>query len=427
MARNEETPAQIIAREEEPIDVSLPPPKAPPTGAGVLAIEWARQNLFSSVGNTILTLICAWLLWETVPPLISWVFLDAVWSGGDPNLCRAAEGACWAFIAEKHRFILFGLYPFEEQWRPRLATALFVGMLLVSCYPALWRPWLVALWAAVIVVCGALMWGGVFGLTFVENARWGGLPLTLILAVVGIVCSFPLAILLALGRRSDLPGIRAVCVGFIEFVRGVPLISVLFMASVMFPLFLPEGMTIDKLLRAQVGIIIFTAAYLAEAIRGGLQAIPRGQYEAADALGLAYWKKTLLIILPQALKISIPPIVNQFISMFKDTSLVIIIGLFDLLTTAKTALTDPPWRSFYVEAYFFRRAHILGVLVLYVPLQPVSGASAGNGLPPLKRSWTLWYLGHPGRLAPPLKPKRRLLLKASTSGMVHFMCCRTLI
>ena len=162
--------------------------------------------------------------------------------------------------------------------------------------------------------------------------------------MVGIVCSFPLAILLALGRRSDLPAIRAVCVGFIEFVRGVPLISVLFMASVMFPLFLPEGMTIDKLLRAQVGIILFTAAYLAEAVRGGLQAVPRGQYEAADALGLGYWQKMGLIILPQALKIAIPPLVNQFIGMFKDTSLVIIIGLFDLLTTAKTAIADPHWR-----------------------------------------------------------------------------------
>jgi general L-amino acid transport system permease protein len=202
-------------------------------------------------------------------------------------------------------------------------------------------------------VCAVLMWGGVFGLTFVSNDQWGGLPLTLILSVVGMVLSFPLAILLALGRRSDLPAIRAVCVGFIEFVRGVPLVSVLFMASVMFPLFLPDGVTIDKLLRAQVGIILFTAAYLAEAVRGGLQAVPRGQYEAADALGLGYWQKMGLIILPQALKISIPPLVNQFISMFKDTSLVIIIGLFDLLTTAKTALSDPQWRPFFVESYTF--------------------------------------------------------------------------
>ncbi len=352
MARRTETPGEIISREEEPAHVSLPPPKAPAT-TPLMAVDWARKNLFSSIPNTLLTLICVWLLWETIPPLIDWVLVSAVWSGGDPEVCRAADGACWAFVVEKHRFMLFGLYPFDEHWRPLLATALFVAVLAISCNPAFWRPWLLGLWAAMLVVCATLMWGGVFGMTFVENARWGGLPLTLILSVVGLICSFPLAILLALGRRSDLPGIRAVCVGFIEFVRGVPLISVLFMASVMFPLFLPEGMTIDKLLRAQVGIIIFTAAYLAEAIRGGLQAIPPGQYEAADALGLTYWKKTYFIILPQALKISIPPIVNQFISMFKDTSLVIIIGLFDLLTTAKTALTDPPWRAFYVEAYLF--------------------------------------------------------------------------
>ncbi len=352
MAYRNETPGEIAAREEEPTDVGLPPTKAPPV-VPVKAFDWARTHLFSNIPNTVLTLVCLWLLWETIPPLINWAFLGAVWSGGDPALCRAAEGACWAFIKAKHRFILFGLYPYDEQWRPFLATVLFVATLVISCNPGFWRPWLLVLWAAMMTACAVLMWGGVFGMTFVENARWGGLPLTLILAVVGIACSFPLAILLALGRRSGLPGIQAVCIGFIEFVRGVPLISVLFMASVMLPLFLPVGITIDKLLRAQVGIIIFTSAYLAEAIRGGLQAIPRGQYEAADALGLTYWKKTIFIILPQALKISIPPIVNQFISMFKDTSLVIIIGLFDLLTTAKTALTDPPWRAFYVEAYLF--------------------------------------------------------------------------
>ncbi|QLH38513.1 MAG: amino acid ABC transporter permease [Defluviicoccus sp.] len=314
--------------------------------------RWARKNLFSGVFNTLLTLFCVWVLWEAVPPLISWAITGAVWQG-DPAACRRCRGACWAFVDQKYRFILFGIYPFDEHWRPLLAMALFIASLAVSCYPPFWRPWLAALWAVVFPACAVLMWGGVFGLTFVPNDQWGGLPLTLILSVVGMVLSFPLAILLALGRRSDLPAIRAVCVGFIEFVRGVPLVSVLFMASVMFPLFLPEGVTIDKLLRAQVGIILFTAAYLAEAVRGGLQAVPRGQYEAADALGLGYWRKMGLIILPQALKISIPPLVNQFISMFKDTSLVIIIGLFDLLTTAKTALADPQWRPFFAESYAF--------------------------------------------------------------------------
>ena len=197
---------------------------------------------------------------------------------------------------------MFGLYPFDEHWRPLLATVLFVGSLALTCYPGFWRR-LLGLWGSSCRL-RVLMWGGVLGLTYVSNDQWGGLPLTLILSVVGMICSFPLAILLALGRRSELPAIRSVCVGFIEFVRGV-LVSVLFMASVMFPLFLPEGVTIDKLLRAQVGIILFTAAYLAEAVRGGLQAVPRGQYEAADALGLGYWRKMGLIILPQALKVSI--------------------------------------------------------------------------------------------------------------------------
>jgi general L-amino acid transport system permease protein len=197
------------------------------------------------------------------------------------------------------------------------------------------------------------MWGGVLGLSHVENLRWGGLPLTLILSVVGLFFAFPLAILLALARRSKLPALRALSVAYIELVRGVPLISVLFMATVMFSLFLPEGLTVDKLLGAQAGIILFAAAYLAEAIRGGLQAIPAGQYEAADALGLGYWQKTVLIILPQALRIAIPPIVNTFISTFKDTSLVVIIGLFDLLGAVRAGLNDADWRTFYVEGYVF--------------------------------------------------------------------------
>ena len=348
----EETPEEIFSREEEPMEPHIPPREAPQAGH-IVAARWMRENLFSSIPNTVLTLLALWLLWQIVPPLIEWAVVGAVWTGSDPAACRAAEGACWAFVGEKHRFIFFGLYPYDEHWRPVLAVALFVIGLAITCYPGFWRPWLAGLWSIVFVVCAVLMWGGVLGLTFVDTGQWGGLPLTLILSVVGMVCSFPLAILLALGRRSNLPAIRSLCVGFIEFVRGVPLVSVLFMASVMFPLFLPEGMTINKLLRAQVGIILFTAAYLAEAVRGGLQSVPRGQYEAADAIGLGYWKKMGLIILPQALKISIPPLVNQFISMFKDTSLVIIIGLFDLLTTAKTAVSDPQWRPFFVESYVF--------------------------------------------------------------------------
>jgi general L-amino acid transport system permease protein len=197
------------------------------------------------------------------------------------------------------------------------------------------------------------MWGGVLGLSYVSQDNWGGLPLTVILAVATCVFGFPFGILLALGRRSTLPAIRSVSIAYIELVRGVPLITVLFMASVMFPLFLPPGTNFDKLLRTQIAFILFAAAYIAEVVRGGLQALPKGQYEAADALGLSYWHKTGLIVLPQALRMVIPALVNTFIATFKDTSLVITIGLFDLLSAAKTALTDPVWRSYYVEVYFF--------------------------------------------------------------------------
>jgi general L-amino acid transport system permease protein len=197
------------------------------------------------------------------------------------------------------------------------------------------------------------MWGGVLGLPYVENERWGGLILTLLLTTIGLALAFPLSIFLALGRRSQLPVIRALSVAYVELIRGVPLISLLFMASVMLPLFLPGGMTIDKLARAQIALILFAAAYLAEVVRGGLQAIPKAQYEMADALGLSYWQKTRYVVLPQALRIAVPPLVNTFIGFFKDTSLVLIIGLFDLLTTIKVALTEPAWSGFGVEAYLF--------------------------------------------------------------------------
>jgi general L-amino acid transport system permease protein len=197
------------------------------------------------------------------------------------------------------------------------------------------------------------MWGGILGLSFVPQDRWGGLPVTLILATFGLAFGFPLGIVVALGRRSRLPAIRSLCVLYVELVRGVPLVSLLFMSSVMFPLFLPDGFNIDKLLRAQVAFVLYAGAYLAEVIRGGLQAIPSGQHDAADALGLSYWRKNALVILPQAIRHVIPPLVNTFLAFFKDTSLVLIIGIFDLLTTAKTAIVDPAWQSFSVEVYLF--------------------------------------------------------------------------
>ncbi|MGB8433164.1 MAG: amino acid ABC transporter permease [Burkholderiales bacterium] len=321
----------------------------------VSPLSWLQANLFSSWANSLLTIAAIWLLWRMVPPFIDWAFLDAVWVAPDAQACRAAagSGACWAFIAEKHRFILFGTYPYEEHWRPAAACVILVALWVVSALRRFWSWRLAPLWVAGLGAVGVLMWGGVLGLSYVENERWGGLILTLLLTTFGLALAFPLSILLALGRRSGMPVIQGLCVGFIELVRGVPLISLLFVASVMLPLFLPEGITIDKLLRAQIAMILFASAYLAEVVRGGLQAIPRGQYEAADALGLTYWGKTLLVVLPQALRIAIPPTVNTFIGFFKDTSLVLIIGLFDLLSTIKVSLTEPAWSGFGVEAYLF--------------------------------------------------------------------------
>lgn len=319
-------------------------------------VGWMRENLFSSWLNTAVTLLLAYFLVRWITGFVDWAFVNAIWSvpGNNTAACREARGigACWALINEKHRFILFGTYTYDEQWRPLLACVLFIALYVVSAMKRFWNRWLMAIWAGGLTAIGVLMWGGVLGLAYVSQERWGGLPITLILSTFGIVGAFPLAILLALGRRSTgMPAIKALCVVFIELIRGVPLISILFMASVMFPLFLPDGLNIDKLLRAQVAIILFAAAYLAEVIRGGLQAIPKGQGEAADALGLSYWNKTLFIILPQALRIVIPPMVNTFIGMFKDTSLVLIIGIYDILNAAKTSIIEPAWQGFGVEAY----------------------------------------------------------------------------
>jgi len=341
--------ADVDVTQELPLPVERPRPVT----AGPLA--WLRANLFNSIPNTILTLAALYLLAAIIPPVVRWAVVDAVWHGESGRACRAG-GACWAFIAEKGRFILFGRYPYAEHWRPLFTIVIFVAMILASCDRRLWGRRLAILWLVGLITVGVLMWGGILGMTYVETSLWNGLPLTLILATLGTVFAFPLAILLALGRRSRLPAVRAICVGYIELVRGVPLITVLFMASVMLPLFLPTGMTIDKLLRAQLAIILFAAAYLAEIVRGGLQAIPRGQYEAADSLGLGYWRRTRLIVLPQALAMVIPPLVNSFIGGFKNTSLVIIIGLFDLLGAANAALTDANWQGFYIEAYVFTAA-----------------------------------------------------------------------
>jgi len=312
-----------------------------------------RESLFSSPLSILLTLLVAWVLMMIVPALVEWGLIRATFVASSAQECREAGGACWAFIAEKHRLILFGLYPYDEQWRPLLASALLIGAVVASCLRRFWNRWLALIWIVALTATGILMWGGVLGLQYVENTLWGGLPLTLILATFGMGLAFPLGVLLALGRRSRLPAIKALCVVYIELIRGVPLTSLLFMSSVMLPLFLPEGMSIDKLLRAQIAIILFAAAYLAELVRGGLQAIPKGQYEGADSIGLSYWQQMRLIILPQALRTIIAPLVSMFILVFKDTSLVVIIGIFDLTQSAKASLADAAWPGFSVEAYLF--------------------------------------------------------------------------
>ncbi len=359
---NPATASPVPALAGAPATVGLAPPAemARPRVAVVGPVAWARANLFGSWLSTAVTLVLGAIILRLAFGFIEWALVRAVWSvpqtpaGPDSTVCRRLQGtgACWAVIGEKWRFILFGRYPFDQQWRPALVIALFVGLYAASAWRRLWRRELAYVWVAVLALVVALMGGGLPGLPAVGTEQWGGLPLTLILATFGLAFAFPLSVLVALGRRArGLPAVRVLCVGYVELIRGVPLISLLFMASVLFPLFMPQGLNPDKLLRAQVAIILFAGAYLAEVVRGGLQALPKGQAEAADALGLSYWRKMRLVILPQALRLVIPPLVNTFIGFFKDTSLVLIIGIFDLLTAGTVALADPVWQGFATEIY----------------------------------------------------------------------------
>jgi general L-amino acid transport system permease protein len=315
-------------------------------------IGWVRTNLFNGFLNSLLTLATLYLLYKTVPPLIRWALIDSVWRSGGAG-CRQATGACWAVVTENLRFIIFGFYPYDLQWRPLCAMLLLFVLLFVSQNRNYWKKFLLYAWIAGLTTMGILMRGGILGLAPVDSTQWGGLPLTLLLSVFGLTAAYPLGVILALGRQSRMKGVRTLCVLYIELIRGVPLISLLFMSSIIFPLFLPEGVTINKILRAQVAIILFTAAYIAEVVRGGLQGMSQGQYEAAESLGLNYYLTMRLIILPQALKIVIPPTVSILISAFKDTSLVVIIALYDVLKTTQSVLSNPKWMGFSPEAYIF--------------------------------------------------------------------------
>jgi len=325
------------------------PPPATMTGA----IGWLRANLLSTPFNIALTVIIALLLAWAVPELTRFLILDAVWTGVDRNACLESVqhreiGACWPFVREWLPYFIYGSYPIPLRWR----VDVFFVMLAIGVVWLLWlnapRRDLGAVYFFLILPVASFVllsgWATI-GLQPVDTVLWGGALVTIVVASVGIVFSLPLGIFLALGRRSHMPAIRTLSVIFIEFVRGVPLVTVLFMASVMLPLFVPEQYSPDKLLRALIGIAIFASAYMAEVVRAGLQAIPKGQYEGAMAVGLSYWQMMRLVILPQALRITIPNIVNTYIGLFKDTTLVFIVGIFDLLRTIEVARIDPKWAT----------------------------------------------------------------------------------
>jgi general L-amino acid transport system permease protein len=337
---------------------AAPRPQAALPPALSRAARWIWRNLFGSLGNSVLTLLMALLLWVGLGNFLDWAVFDARLQPATQRDCIDAGGACWAFIQAKWRLILFGTYPYEQQWRPALALVLLAAQFVASGLPGAWatrarRRRMVAMWLAGLVVIGLLMAGGVPGLPPVATRLWSGLPLTVLLAVVGMLGCFVVSVLLALGRRSRMPVIRWLSVVYIEVIRGVPLISLLFMANILVPLILPQDVVVPNLVRAQIAFILFFSAYMAETIRGGLQSIPAGQYAAARALGMGYWTTMISVILPQALRVTVPSMVNLFIAGFKDTSLVVVISMLDLLGTANAAKADPGWVGLFAEAYFF--------------------------------------------------------------------------
>ncbi len=340
-------------------EVFIKLPDRPPPSSTVGIIAWTQKNLFSSTTNALTTILFFYLIYLYIPPFFDWAIFNANFSGSDRSICDANKaGACWTFIKVRFDQLLFGLYfasnP-DQIWRPVVALSIFVLLLIplvIEKTPH--KKWLLIFLLTIYpIIFITLVYGGYFGIPISNTTQWGGFLLTFALAFVGIVLALPIGIILALGRRSEMPIIRALSVTYIEFWRGTPLITILFMASVMLPLFFPSGVEFDKVVRAMIGITLFQSAYTAEAVRGGLQAIDKGQSEASMALGMGYWQRNVFIILPQALKISIPSIVNTFIALFKDTSLVSIIGLLDLLNMSQTASRSLDWNGYDIEGYLF--------------------------------------------------------------------------
>lgn len=340
----------VAPREAPPRDSFAGPsgPAAPPLGRRLAA------GLFGTRLNTAITVATVALLAWAVPPFLRWALIDATWRGTSAE-CMAGEGACWAFVAAKLRFILFAFYPPDLHWRPALVVVLLLGLVIVTAMPRFWRRGLLLGWAAVIGSSWLLLAGWPHGagglLRVIPSNQWGGLPVTLLVWTVCFAAAMPLAILLALARRSDMGGLRTLAVAYIELMRGTPMVAILYVAMLIVPMALPEGVTLDKTFRAMIMVTLFWAAYLAEVVRGGLQTIPPGQYEAATALGLGYWRSMQLVVLPQALRVVIPGMVNLAIGFLLATSLLAVIGIFDLLNAAKASATDPQWLGFYDEAY----------------------------------------------------------------------------
>ena len=329
-------------------------PDLPPPLASTGIIKWVRENLVSTPTNIVLSLLSVYLLYLIIPPLIDWAFVNSVVNAGSRNECwEKGSGACWAVVAVRFDQFLYGFYPESERWRVILSFVL----LIVALPPVLfdhvpYRKYGLMYTCAFPFIAYWLLWGGL-GLEPVESSKFGGFMLTLVIGVTGIVASLPLGILLALGRRSDLLVLKVICICFIEFIRGVPLITLLFVASTLLNYFLPPGTYFDLLLRVLIMVTLFSAAYIAEVVRGGLAAIPKGQTEAAQSMGMSYWQNMGLIVLPQALKISIPGIVNTFIGLYKDTTLVVIIGLLDPIGLSQAVLADSKWQGLSTEIYIF--------------------------------------------------------------------------
>lgn len=326
--------------------------EAPPKEGGPIA--WARRRLFASVFDTVVTLVFGALaLWIAVA-VIDWAFVGAVWEAANAELCRSAEGACWAVIDARGRLILFGLYPFEEQWRSALACLVIVATMILSCIPAFWGlRTLPAIWLAGFALFVALMYGGFLGLPVVTTEQWGGLSLTVFIFASVFVIGMPLAVALALARRSELPLVRAVAALIIDTVRSLPLLTILFTAAVVVPFVVPDWAQGDKLGRVIVAFALFYAAYQAEIIRAGIQSLPSGQEEAAAALGMSYWTRVFDIVLPQAFRASLPATINQVVITFKETSIVTIIGFFEITASASAAVGRGEWGAYYVEVYVF--------------------------------------------------------------------------